>query len=700
MDLRDFPFPAAGPTGGPEAIFERTSIEIARGCTEGCRFCQAGMIYRPVQERAPEQIIEGVAGSLASTGNDEVALTALSPADVSFIHPLIETLAPKLAAERVSLGISSLRAYGLAPQLLDELKRVRAAGLTFAPEAGTQRLRDVINKNITEEQLQQTADQVFARGFQRIKLYFMLGLPTERDEDLEGIVQTSRDTALIGKRAIGYRAQLTVSVSTHVPKPHTPFQWAGMDSLEEIRRKQELLRSGLGGGRQLKLRMHDPSGSMLEAVMARGDRRLAPVIERAWRRGARFDSWDECADLDRWREALAHFDLDPNAYLAALPVEARLPWSHIDVGLREGFLATEYRRALRDQASPPCAKPAGSLSHPPSPSQAEAETRKLVCYQCGVECDMDQMRAQRLAHLCRLEGPRQEAQRSQPEASTPDSTADGAHGRARPQPPGSDPKAGHRYRFRFLKAGAAALLGHLDLVRELPRIFRRLGEPLMYTGGFHPKPKMALSPALSLGVVGLDEHIDLRLANRFEEAALPQLLERMNAASPTGLDFLEAIALPEGADAVSKEIVAARCLLGFAPEQVTAVAPEAHAPLSWLAQRCQEVLATDHVVVRRKRKKGIREVDIRAFIRTVEVASGETDELLRRAGMPKDLLWIDALVSLSNEGSVRLPELAALLLGLPIGGADGPPPYRAVRAALLCDDGAGLISPIKAAEQN
>src|SRR5688500_5861096 len=255
-DLSRFPFPDDGPVGGPEAIFDRMSIEVARGCTEGCRFCQAGMIYRPVRERDPEQVLATVLSALEKSGQDEVSLTALSTADVSCISPLIKRLVEKTAPERVSVGVASLRAYGLGEDLLDDMRRVRASGLTFAPEAGTQRMRDVINKNVTEEQLLETAQRVFARGFDKMKLYFIIGLPTEEDEDVLGIVDVGRNALAVGKR-MGKHPRVTVSVSTHVPKPHTPFQWCAQDALAETQRKQQMLRHEVKKTRGLELRTHD-----------------------------------------------------------------------------------------------------------------------------------------------------------------------------------------------------------------------------------------------------------------------------------------------------------------------------------------------------------------------------------------------------------------------------------------------------------
>ncbi|MDQ2647082.1 MAG: TIGR03960 family B12-binding radical SAM protein, partial [Myxococcota bacterium] len=339
-DLAKFPFPDDGPVGGPEAIFDRMSIEVARGCTEGCRFCQAGMIYRPVRERDPEQIVSTVLRALEKSGQDEVSLTALSTADVSCISPLIKRLVEKTAPERVSLGVASLRAYGLAPDLLDDLRRVRASGLTFAPEAGTQRMRDVINKNVTEEQLLETAERVFSRGFDKMKLYFIIGLPTEEDEDVLGIIDVGTNALRVGKR-VGKNPKVTVSVSVHVPKPHTPFQWCAQDPIGEVRRKQFLLKDAARRVRGLNLRVHDSTTSVLEGVLARGDRRLSAVIEDAYLAGARFDSWEDQLKLELWQTALERHQIPLELFLGTIPVTARLPWDHFDIGLEAGFLARE-----------------------------------------------------------------------------------------------------------------------------------------------------------------------------------------------------------------------------------------------------------------------------------------------------------------------------------------------------------------------
>jgi radical SAM family uncharacterized protein len=364
-DLNKFPFPATGPVGGPEAIFERMSIEIARGCTEGCRFCQAGMIYRPVRERDPDQIVETVLEAVKKSGYDEVSLTSLSTADYSCIAPLVKKVVDKLAPEKVSLGVSSLRAYGLEENVLDDMQRVRASGVTFAPEAGSQRMRDVVNKNVTEEQLHETADRVFSRGWNDMKLYFMIGLPTEEESDVREIVRVGKRTREIGRAAkarINHPGTptVTVSVSTHVPKPHTPFQWAAMDTYDTVVEKQKWLREEARLARGVELKTHDSRTSWLEAVYARGDRRLSDVLVTAYKNGARFDSWDDHLKLSIWEEAFRIHGIDPQVWLGTLPVTARLSWDHIDVGLEEGFLLSEYRKALKSRLSPPCGKVAST----------------------------------------------------------------------------------------------------------------------------------------------------------------------------------------------------------------------------------------------------------------------------------------------------------------------------------------------------
>jgi radical SAM-linked protein len=654
------------------------------------------MIYRPVRERDPEQIVQTVLEAVRATGNDEVSLTALSTADVSCISPLIKKVADRLAQERVSLSVSSLRAYGLEPELLDELKRVRATGLTFAPEAGTQRMRDVVNKNVTEEQLLETAERVFSRGWDRMKLYSMIGLPTEGDEDVVGIVEMGARTAAVGRK-VKRSAEVTVSVSTHVPKPHTPFQWAAMDSLAEVARKQDLLRQTAKAHRSVKLKTHGAEASVLEGIFARGDRRLCDVLERAYKNGARFDSWDDRLRLDVWEEAFAHVGTERAPYLGTLPVTARLPWDHIDVGLEEGFLAREYRKALQSRLSPPCGKVAGTFIHHTNLDDALADKRRLVCYDCGVACDMTQMRSDRIDFLDKLGARRLPIVQQAPAA--PEAPAEVAgvapesdDEREEVIPPKRGPapkgRGGHLYRMRFEKTGAMALLGHLDVVRELPRVFRRVGERMVYTKGFHPKPDMVFGPALSLGVMSLDEYVDVRLAREIDQAELDGLVTRMNASSPSGLRFLGAARLGPDDPSISRVVAGARYVLAFARSAVK-TAPEERAE-DVLAARCRAAMEATTLPIRREIEGIGKIVDVRKYLEQAEVGGDEARCALARAGLSGDIVALDVIVSITGQGAAKSSEVAAMIVG------DGSeiPPHRAIRFELFGRAGEARVSPL------
>jgi radical SAM family uncharacterized protein/radical SAM-linked protein len=666
-DLDRFPFPDDGPVGGPEAIFDRMSIEIARGCTEGCRFCQAGMIYRPVRERDPEGVVETLASAVKKSGYDEVSLTSLSTADYSCIAPLVQRVSERLAPERVSLGVSSLRAYGLGERTLDDMARVRASGITFAPEAGSQRMRDVVNKNVTEAQLMQTAERIFSRGFTSMKLYFMIGLPTETEQDVREIVRVGRRAREIGfriKRARGAPPPtVTVSVSTHVPKPHTPFQWCAMDAADGVREKQSWLEQEARGTR-VDLRMHDSDGSWLEGVFARGDRTLSDVLETAYRRGARFDSWEDRLDVGLWERAFAEHGVDPARFLGTIPVTARLPWSHIDVGLEDGFLLAEYRKAVRSRLSPPCGKAAGAFVHPTNLEDARRDGRKLVCYDCGVACDLSAMRAQRETYLVKLgaERPREPA----PEAAPRPRKA---------PPPRVEQGKPHRFRFVFTKLGPSAFLSHLDSIRALPRAFRRAGLPLFYSSGFHPKPEMTFSPALSLGVMSLGEIVDVKLAFADAPTCDPrEWLAALNAGAPDGLRFVDARALGDRDAAISKLIDVA--------EYAVAV-PRGALDSARAEERIAEAMAAKELPLVRVIDGIGKKVDVRRYLREAALDDPRAHRAIERAGLVGDLAALFVEIAVTPTGSAKISEAVEVLLG-------AKTPAKAVRTALRC----GRRSPL------
>ena len=336
------------------AIHDRGMIEIQRGCTQGCRFCQAGFIYRPLRERPLEEVLETVEDMVKETGYEEVALVSLSSSDHSQIEPLVRQLTTRHQHPPLAISLPSLRIDSFSVELAEMFQGRRKTGLTFAPEAGSQRLRDVINKNVTEEDLLRTAEAAYSSGWRRIKLYFMVGLPTETLEDVAAIVDLVKQVRATGRRHQGKKTQVNVSLGTFVPKAFTPFQWLPLADEESLEEKQGLLRRGLRGP-GIGFSWQDPRTTLLEAALSRGDRRLGQVIHRAWQLGVKFDAWDEHLDEGLWWRAFAEAGLDPNFYARRdRSLDEVLPWDHIDVGVRKEFLVEEYQRSLRGETTIDC----------------------------------------------------------------------------------------------------------------------------------------------------------------------------------------------------------------------------------------------------------------------------------------------------------------------------------------------------------
>ncbi len=339
-------------------VHDRVMLEMFRGCIRGCRFCQAGYIYRPVREKSKERLEKLAENLIRNTGYEEISLTSLSTSDYRDFFPLAENLIEKFKPQNVNLSLPSLRLDSISLKLLDRISQVRKSGLTFAPEAGTQRLRNVINKGLTEENIMNACNLAFRSGWNTIKLYFMIGLPTETYEDLDGIVDLANKVVdlyySIPKEERTRGLSVTVSASTFVPKPFTAFQWSGQNNIEEIKEKQDYLKKHLTN-RAVKFNWHEPEISVIEAILAKGDRRLNDVIYHAWEMGAKFDSWGEFFDYNRWIKAFEDLNIDYKYYSERnINLDENLPWDHIDIFVTKEFLKKEYKRALEEKVTLNC----------------------------------------------------------------------------------------------------------------------------------------------------------------------------------------------------------------------------------------------------------------------------------------------------------------------------------------------------------
>jgi len=461
-DIDMYPFPDDQVVPFASLVHDRLAIEIARGCTRGCRFCQAGIIYRPVRERGAGSIVKKLDQALQKTGFEEVSLLSLSSGDYSCIAPLIKELMDRNSGKKIAVSLPSLRIDSLDPSWLEEIKRVRKTGFTLAPEAGNDRLRRIINKTLTDEDIMNMARDLYGAGWNLIKLYFMIGLPGESEEDVLDIIRLAKRVAGLAKGR-GRREILNVSVSTFVPKSHTPFMWSPQISLEESVRRVNIIRDGLKGTR-IHVKWNQPELSWLEGIFSRGDRRLAMALVVAWRLGARFDAWAEHFKIDTWEEAFQRSGIDPEYYLhREMSLEEIMPWDHIKSGVSKEYLVREWKRAFEEKATPDC---------------------RDKCLDCGV-CDHREIDP--VIHKDFLVPPTEKISETYAETDI------------------------RKYRMTFSKTGQASYLSHLELARLFMRAFRRAGLNMVFSKGFHPMPRISFSAALPVGTGSIHETLNIEL---------------------------------------------------------------------------------------------------------------------------------------------------------------------------------------------
>jgi radical SAM family uncharacterized protein/radical SAM-linked protein len=493
-DLNQAFFPSCPIVPYMKVVHDRLNIEIARGCKRGCRFCEAGFIHRPYRERDPKMIHEILDASLKRTGYEELSLLSLSAGDYSSIGPLLSDLMDRYETKKVAVSFPSLRIESVVGYLAEEVKRVRRTGFTIAPEAGTERLRKVINKELDQEVLFQGLSDLFSKGWKNVKLYFMMGLPTEKEEDLRGIFDLTKKIASIGERQ-KIHPNISVSVSTFVPKPHTPFQWESQIPLEEMKERLRLMNDGVKRN-HLRFKWQDPHLSSLEGIFSTGDRNLSRVLVEAFRLGCRFDGWSDQFRFPLWKEAVEKAGLKMDLHTRKRKFEDIPPWSFIDTGIDAQFLWEEYQRGLEEKISPPCVKE--------------------NCHRCGV-CD----------------GKTMTLKESDPvEIKTVERMA-----KKDMRKKGMKKKI----RLKFRKVGEMRFLSHLELAHLFYRASKRADLPLCFSEGFHPMPRIVFATALPVGMESLMEIVDIECEGKITPA---EVLERLNRTLPPGVEIMEAEEVP------------------------------------------------------------------------------------------------------------------------------------------------------------
>ncbi|PIS27573.1 MAG: B12-binding domain-containing radical SAM protein [Candidatus Marinimicrobia bacterium CG08_land_8_20_14_0_20_45_22] len=540
-----------------ETSQDRLVVEIMRGCTQGCRFCQAGMINRPVRERHPDDVLKQIENSFVATGYDDVSLFSLSSSDYAGLDQLADGIVAHRVNHRHSVSFPSLRLDSFRENIAQLASQTRKSGLTFAPEAGSQRLRNVINKDITEEELLSSTEIAVRNGWRVIKLYFMLGLPTETYEDLADIADLTRKVIQVGNG----RLNINVTLSTFIPKPFTPFQWSAQDSPETIQRKLDFIKPRLLMMRQVKVMARNPQFSRLEGVIARGDRRIADVIYRAWKNGAKFDSWREYFSAELWESAFIESNLEPAKFTSDRSLDEPLAWDHIDSLVTKNYLISEFNRSLKGKTTPDC---------------------RTHCYGCGV-CQPSGL--QMMLVTPSADEPHQ------PIALPPDD-----------EPIGSPVK----FRLKYRKSNVVRFTSHLDVLRIFQQAMRRADLDLIYTEGFNQRPKISAGFPLPLGYTSDEEFLDVTLKSETID-----LVKRLNAELAGRFEIVSAERLAINAKSAFSDTAGFLYEILF-PAEINPV----------VEKNVRDLLEKKEYIIQRAGEKATTQIDIRQFLKTIQTEAG------------------------------------------------------------------------------
>lgn len=577
-DLDKAPYPSRQvvPVG---AVHERLALEIARGCSRGCRFCHAGMVYRPVRERSVENLARILDECLDRTGFEETSFLSLSTGDFSALGALFERTLDRCAKEQISLSLPSLRAGSVDNRILAKMAELRRTGCTIAPEAGSQRLRDVINKGIGEEELLCHVRSLLAYGWRNVKLYFMIGLPTETDEDLAAIVDLCRKVREAGGPGAPKMA-VTVSLSPFVPKPFTPFQWEGQISPDEMFRRINYVRALAKSCRGLKVHWHEPAMSHLEGLLSRAGRDMADVLEKAYLKGAIFCAWMEHFDLAPWLAALEECGVDAKKLVGARELDETLPWDHLESGISREFLLREHSRALRGKTTADC--------------------RYGPCRQCGA-CDTKGLPSRLPKHGKEIFRPRLNfAQRDQ---HGPEPTQKLSRKQERPKVEAALKTRLATCRVWHTRLGRSCWSSQLEFAATLERALRRAKIPVAFSQGFHPMPRISFGRAMP---VGLESDSECFLLGLCGQIAPEEIMEKLNRYLPEGLQVISVETLPGN-----------KALLDAGREEFELyLPPEIHGEA---AKMFAAFMARDSVIVQKEGKRGVKELDLRPALENFSV---------------------------------------------------------------------------------
>jgi radical SAM family uncharacterized protein/radical SAM-linked protein len=498
------PFPENIVVPNINVIFDRVAVEAARGCPQKCRFCQAANIYFPPRVKSPSAVIKGVLNSLRSTGYEDVSLASLSISDYPYLKDVMKTLMKRLETQKVSLSLSSLRPSGLTSEVVETIRKVRKTGFTLVPEAGTERLRRVINKDLKDEEIWQAANNAFSQGWKLLKLYFMIGLPTEREEDLKGMVDMVREILRLGKRILGRSPQINLSISSFIPKPHTPFQWLPMEEKTNLRNKLKYVLTPLKHHASVRVKRQSLESSILEGIFSRGDRKLNAVLLKAWEMGARFESWGDRLSFPTWEKAFETEGVDYRAYLSGLDLKSTLPWDHIDTGIKKRLLRDELNLAMMGKSSPTCLERDCSECKGCTASKFYQDK-----FEEGVPVLKD-----KISFV------------------------------------GKKTDKIHRYLASYAKKGNARFLSHLDIDKIIQQGFKKANFSVSYSQGFHPKMLISFPPALPLGMEGKAEWVEFKSSYLLTE----QEFLTINIFLPSGVKFLSLQKMADTEPSLSKKI--------------------------------------------------------------------------------------------------------------------------------------------------